>query len=64
MPRRDRTRQWNRDDQQKPGSPPRSAYEPEGSEGSARSDKTLTDPATGEPRRGRQAPNRTISDDR
>ncbi len=35
------------------GHPPRSANEPRGSEGSARSAKTLTDPASGEslPRR-------------
>jgi hypothetical protein len=33
----------------KPGSPPRPASEPEGSEGSSQTDKTLTDPATGEP---------------
>jgi hypothetical protein len=34
----------------KPGSPPRPATEPAGSEGSAKSKKTATDPATGEPR--------------
>lgn len=33
----------------KPGSPPRPASEPKGSEGSSQTDKTLTDPATGEP---------------
>jgi hypothetical protein len=31
------------------GHPPRSANEPKGSEGSARSSKTKTDPASGEP---------------
>jgi len=33
----------------KPGSPPRPASEPHGSEASGKTDKTLTDPATGEP---------------
>jgi hypothetical protein len=56
--------QWNRDDEQKPGAPPRTAYEPEGSEGSARNDKTLTDPASGEPTTDRPAPNRSKHDDR
>ena len=32
-----------------PGEPPRPATEPVGSEGSSDTDKTLTDPATGEP---------------
>lgn len=56
--------QWNRDDEQKPGAPPRTAYEPEGSEGSERTSKTLTDPASGEPRGAPPAPNRAASDDR
>jgi len=59
---RDTKQEWNRDDQQKPGAPPRTAYEPKGAEGSSRTDKTLTDPATGEPNRGRQAPNRSDAD--
>jgi hypothetical protein len=33
----------------KPGSPPRPATEPVGSEGSSRTTKTATDPATGVP---------------
>ena len=33
----------------KPGSPPRPASEPSGSEGSSETDKTMTDPATGTP---------------
>jgi len=37
----------------KPGSPPRPATEPAGSEGSSKTNKTMTDPATGEPNRGR-----------
>ncbi|MBA4014448.1 MAG: hypothetical protein C0481_21545 [Phenylobacterium sp.] len=40
----------NRDADMKPGRPPRPATEPKGAEGSTRSSKTLTDPATGEPR--------------
>ena len=42
---------YNRDDDQKPASPPRSATEPAGAKGSARTPKTLTDPQTGEPRK-------------
>ena len=40
----------NRDNDLKPGRPPRPATEPAGAEGSSTSDKTLTDGATGEPR--------------
>ena len=46
----------NRDDDLKPGSPPRPATEPAGSKGSSRSDKTATDPATGEPRKAPPRP--------
>jgi hypothetical protein len=55
---------WNRDDEQKPGAPPRTAYEPKGSEGSTRTDKTLTDPASGAPNTKRPAPNQSGRDDR
>ncbi|HEV2533526.1 hypothetical protein [Phenylobacterium sp.] len=55
---RDIDKAWNRDDQQKPGSPPRSASEPKGAEASTRSDKTATDPASGEPTGRPPAPNR------
>ncbi|HEY8572463.1 hypothetical protein [Phenylobacterium sp.] len=48
---------WNRDDEQKPGDPPRTAYEPKGSEGSSRNAKTMTDPVTGEPQKGAPEPN-------
>jgi hypothetical protein len=47
----------NRDDQLKPGAPPRPASEPAGSKGSSDSAKTATDPATGEPNRGAPRPN-------
>ncbi|MBB3893631.1 hypothetical protein GGQ61_004379 [Phenylobacterium haematophilum] len=47
----------NRDEDLKPGSPPRPATEPEGAEGSARNAKTLTDPATGQPLPGAPKPN-------
>ncbi len=54
---------YNRDNEQKPGRPQRHASEPEGSEGTARSEKTLTDPATGEPDNARgHAPNRAVAD--
>lgn len=39
----------NRDEEQRPGVPPRSAYVPPGEKGSTESDKTQTDPTTGEP---------------
>lgn len=47
----------SRDEHMKPGRPPRPATEPKGAEGSARNSKTLTDPATGEPRPGAPKPN-------
>jgi len=47
---------YNRDEDQKPGSPPRPATEPKGSEGSSKSPKTATDPATGEPQGGAPEP--------
>lgn len=46
----------NRDDEMKPGQPPRSASEPQGSEGSSRTPKTATDPASGEWRGAPPAP--------
>ncbi|MDE2486482.1 MAG: hypothetical protein KGO51_03715 [Alphaproteobacteria bacterium] len=48
----DRGKHWNRDDEMKPGAPPRTAYEPKGAEGSERTNKTATDPASGAPNRG------------
>lgn len=53
---------YNRDQDQKPGSPQRMAQEPDGAKGSARSSKTVTDPASGEHRPGTPAPNRAKSD--
>lgn len=46
-----------RDEDMKPDSPPRPATEPPGGKGSARNDKTLTDPATGAPERDAPKPN-------
>ena len=57
MPETDIHKSYNRDDQRKPGSLDRMAQEPDGAEGSARSPKTQTDPASGEPRRGAPKPN-------
>lgn len=37
----------------KAGSPPRPATEPHGAEGSSKTSKTATDPATGEPQKAR-----------
>jgi hypothetical protein len=64
MPHTNPGHDWNRDDEQKPGAPPRGAHEPKGSEGSARTDKTLTDPGTGEPRGGGHAPNTSGADNK
>ena len=47
---------YNRDDDQKPGSPPRPATAPAGAHGSSRSPKTQTDPATGEPNKAPPEP--------
>ena len=46
----------NRDEDMKPGRPPRPATEPPGAERSSRTAKTLTDPATGAPNRSRPDP--------
>lgn len=57
---------YNRDDQMKPsgeGGAPRPASEPRGQEGSARSAKTLTDPASGEPLPGAPAPAASKADE-
>jgi len=54
--------QLNRDDEQRSGSPPRSAYEPIGSEASTQTPKAATDPATGEPKKTPPAPNRSDVD--
>ena len=52
---------YNRDQDQKPQAP-RMAQEPAGAKGSALSDKTATDPASGEPNRARPAPNQAETD--
>jgi hypothetical protein len=53
---------YNRDQDQKAGAPQRMAQEPKGAEGSARSSKTTTDPASGEHRREGHAPNQAEAD--
>jgi hypothetical protein len=57
MPTSNPDERLNRDEDQKPGSPPRSATEPAGSKGSSQTSKTMTDPQTGAPTPGPQAPN-------
>jgi hypothetical protein len=52
---------YNRDEDQKPGAPPRSATEPKGADPSSRPAKTRTDPQTGEPGSGPPAPARSSS---
>jgi hypothetical protein len=64
MPEADTQKSWNRDDDRKPGRPDRMAQEPAGAEGSERSAKTRTDPASGEPLPGAPAPSRSDSDER
>jgi hypothetical protein len=54
----------NRDEDLKPGRPPRNAQEPKGSEGSSRSAKTKTDPVSGVTKKGPPAPNTAKADDR
>lgn len=46
----------NRDDEQRPGTPPKSAYVPKGSAASTHTDKTRTDPETGAPSTQAPAP--------
>ena len=53
---------YNRDQDQKPGSPPRMAQEPGGAKGSSRSPKTATDPVSGEPVGDAPAPNQAQAD--
>lgn len=62
MPEPDIQKRYNRDEDQKPGRPPRMAQEPKGAEGSARNAKTLTDPASGEPLPGVPKPNQADDD--
>jgi hypothetical protein len=62
MPQQPHDPTWNRDDDQKPARPQRTSTEPQGSEGSARTDKTLTDPASGEPNGAAHAPNQAEAD--
>ena len=64
MPTPDTGKRLNRDEDQKPGSPPRPATEPAGSHGSSRTPKTATDPATGAPTSDAPAPNQAQSEDR
>jgi hypothetical protein len=49
----------NRDEDMKPGRPPRSAAEPAGAEGSSVTDKTMTDPQSGAPNRRPPSPTQT-----
>lgn len=56
-------RAYNRDQDQQPDSP-RMAQEPKGAEGSARSSKTMTDPASGESTGHGHAPNQAATDQR
>lgn len=55
---------YNRDNEQKPGSPPRMAQEPAGEAESSQSRKTMTDPATGEAQRVGPPPNQARTSER
>jgi hypothetical protein len=63
MPDSDIQKRYNRDDDQKPGQPPRTAAEPHGAEPSVNSDKTMTDPASGESKARPPAPGRAETDE-
>jgi len=54
----------NRDDEQRPGVPPRSAYVPAGEKDTTDTDKTRTDPTTGEPHKEAPQPARSKHDRR
>ncbi|HVI30459.1 hypothetical protein [Phenylobacterium sp.] len=62
MAGQDIQKQYNRDDEMKPGRPPRPSQEPGGAESSTRTDKTMTDPATGAPQGGAPIPNQSEAD--
>ena len=62
MPQSPIDKRYSRDEDQKAGRPPRMAQEPKGAEGSARSGKTATDPASGEHNRSAPAPNQAQTD--
>lgn len=64
MPEPDTDKRYNRDEDQKPGRPPRMAQEPEGAERSTRTPKTRTDPVSGEPNPRPPAPNQADGDSR
>jgi len=59
----DKDARYNRDEEMKPGAPPRSATEPGGAERSGQSGKTMTDPGSGESLRGGHAPNQARADE-
>jgi hypothetical protein len=56
MPARDNDLAKNRDDELKPGAPPRHASDSNPSSRSTRNPKTATDPATGAPQPGAPRP--------
>jgi len=56
MPDRNNDLAKNRDDELKPGAPPRHASDSDPSGRSTRNPKTATDPATGTPQPGAPAP--------
>ena len=62
MPEPETDKRYNRDEDQKPGRPPRMAQEPKGAERSTRTAKTQTDPASGEPNPGAPKPNQAERD--
>lgn len=61
MPDRPKSRETENDNL-KPGAPPRSSSEPQGSAGSQQSAKTWTDPGSGETVHEERAPNRSAAE--
>jgi hypothetical protein len=53
---------YNRDEEQKPAAPQRARSEPHGAEGSSKTSKTLTDPASGGGQKASHAPNQAKAD--
>lgn len=51
-------------EQQRPGAPPRPSNEPHGAKASQQSDRTWTDPGSGETLQGEQAPKESAAGER
>lgn len=63
MPDRPKSRETEYE-QQRPGAPPRPSNEPRGAQGSEQTDKTWTDPGSGETLQRGQAPKQSAAEER